>query len=241
MQEIIAVTAFADMDEKWFEQSLQLLPTDKQQKISRYMRKPDQLRALIGEITVRLNAMSRTGLSHEQLHFDTNTYGKPFLRDMPSFSYNVSHSGDWVVCAIDETEVGVDVENIQPIDLAIAERFFSKEEVNDLFALPEHERQAYFFDLWTLKESYIKAVGKGLSIPLNSFSFKRINNQFTFHSDTDPTPRYVKQYQLDPQYKLAVCARHERLADHPIKRDAAELCEEFIEKVTCVNCDTSSI
>ncbi|WP_273015371.1 4'-phosphopantetheinyl transferase family protein [Paenibacillus arenosi] len=232
MQEIIAVTSFSNMDDKWFEQSLQLLPADKQQKISRYMRKPDQLRALIGEVTVRLYAMSRTGRSHDQLHFGTNTYGKPFLQDAPTFAYNVSHSGDWVVCAIDETEVGIDVEHIQPIDLAIAERFFSKEEVFDLLALPENERQDYFFDLWTLKESYIKAVGKGLSIPLNSFSFKRADGQFTFHSDTDPIPWYVKQYQLDSQYKSAVCAGHNRLAVEPIKRDASELCEEFIRKVT---------
>jgi 4'-phosphopantetheinyl transferase len=69
-------------------------------------------------------------------------------------------------------EIGIDVENsIRKIDINIANRFFSKQESEVLGQTMENEKQNLFFDFWTLKESYIKARGRGLSIPLDKFSF----------------------------------------------------------------------
>ena len=66
--------------------------------------------------------------------------------------------------------IGVDIEKIQLIDLKVAQRFFSEKEYEDLIAKTSSERIAYFYDLWTLKESLTKTLGIGLTIPLNSFS-----------------------------------------------------------------------
>ncbi len=68
--------------------------------------------------------------------------------------------------------VGVDIEKIRPIDFAIAERFFTASEYRLLMDTAEQERLQLFYTLWTLKESYIKFVGKGLSIPLDSFAIE---------------------------------------------------------------------
>lgn len=65
-------------------------------------------------------------LPFDQIVFETEGNGKPVVRHIPSFHFNLSHSGDWVVCAIDDAPVGIDIEEIKPIDLAIAKRFFQQ-------------------------------------------------------------------------------------------------------------------
>jgi len=116
------------------------------------------------------------------LKFLTNTYGKPHLavadEEMVAPQFNVSHSHDVALFAIvRDGMVGIDVEKINPdfATMEIAERFFSRSEINKLCSLQGREQINGFFNCWTRKEAYIKAKGLGLSIPLNQF-------------DVEPTP-----------------------------------------------------
>ncbi len=107
--------------------------------------------------------------------FASNEWGKPSIIAPPTpLAFNLSHTDGMVVLAVAAGgELGIDVEQIdRTVGFDIADRFFSPLEVADLFALPDSARQQGFFDLWTLKEAYIKACGMGLSIPLDSFSFR---------------------------------------------------------------------
>jgi 4'-phosphopantetheinyl transferase len=111
----------------------------------------------------------------EDVRFHYSSYGKPLLdgeHRASSLRFNASHSGEIALYAfIQDYEIGVDVEYIKPefITEGIAERFFSTSEIQTLNVLAEAERPAQFFRLWTRKEAYIKAVGSGLSHPLNTF------------------------------------------------------------------------
>lgn len=113
-------------------------------------------------------------MSPEEILFDANEYGKPFLRSERSnrILFNLSHSGDLAVIAVClDNLVGVDCELIRPttdFDL-IAERSFTERERIMMNAKGEAEKAWRFYTCWTRKEAYIKAVGKGLSIPLTSF------------------------------------------------------------------------
>lgn len=120
------------------------------------------------------------------------------------FKFNISHSGAWVVCAIADTEVGIDVEEIKPIDFSVSQCFFSKREHQQLMMQREELRLAYFYNLWTMKESYIKCKGKGLSIPLNSFTVC-VERQCVIAS-TDYPSIPVLMIDLEDQYKLSVCS-----------------------------------
>jgi 4'-phosphopantetheinyl transferase len=108
------------------------------------------------------------------LIFEYGEHGKPELISpcgIPSF--NVSHSHDWAMVAVTATgQLGVDVERCDPRMTwpGLARRFFSAREVNDLFALPAEQQLAAFYQIWTGKEAFIKAIGRGLSFPLGSFS-----------------------------------------------------------------------
>ena len=96
--------------------------------------------------------------------------GKPLAKGK---YFNISHSHERVMCAIGDVPVGCDVQKIEDKSeraLKIAKRFFTKEEFEKLMSVEEkEERNAFFFLMWTLKESYIKCVGGGLGIPLDSF------------------------------------------------------------------------
>jgi 4'-phosphopantetheinyl transferase len=111
----------------------------------------------------------------ENIRFSYGAQGKPLLageyRD-ESLRFNASHSGEMALYAfVRNCEVGVDVEGIKG-DFAteeIAERFFSAPEIDVLSALPVPEKPAAFFRCWARKEAYIKAIGSGLSHPLDQF------------------------------------------------------------------------
>lgn len=92
--------------------------------------------------------------------------GKPYLRDWPGVQFNLSHSGAYGVCAISNAPVGVDIEMIRPLRQDVAKRFFTKVEQEYLSARPTED----FFRLWTRKESFTKAIGKGLTLPMDRFS-----------------------------------------------------------------------
>lgn len=110
-----------------------------------------------------------------QIRFQYGERGKPSLsREFASsdLKFNLSHSDDKVLLAVSiGREVGVDIERIRP-DFPcadIAERFFSEWEVVRFLSLPTHARTEAFFNCWTRKEAYVKAIGDGLSCPLDGF------------------------------------------------------------------------
>ncbi|GAK60373.1 4'-phosphopantetheinyl transferase [Candidatus Vecturithrix granuli] len=117
-----------------------------------------------------------SGMPPEKLRFEYNQYGKPALSGNLNASllqFNLSHSGELALYAfVRNCEVGIDIEytrrRIDQIE-QIARRYFSDTETTALSALPEHLRQQAFFNCWTRKEAYIKARGKGLSLPLHQF------------------------------------------------------------------------
>ena len=108
----------------------------------------------------------------EALRFAYGAYGKPGLASEHVLRFNLSHSHEVALLAVAlDAELGVDVEHIRA-DFAseeIARRFFSRAEVEVFNALPKEEQVAAFFRCWTRKEAYIKAIGKGLSQPLDGF------------------------------------------------------------------------
>ncbi|TYR81432.1 4'-phosphopantetheinyl transferase superfamily protein [Priestia megaterium] len=208
-----------------------LLPNvsiDRQNRMNKFVHIDDAYRTLVGELLVGFILCKRYGLKRKELEFSTNFYGKPFLCHYPFFHYNVSHSGEWVVCAVHDKTVGVDIEEVRPFDVQMAKGLFTEEEYRDLLNEKE-KRTSVFYDIWTLKESYIKAVGKGLSIPLNSFQVKKHGPYTIMLTDMEtekPITDFVcKQYRIHQQYRLSVCAHDTNL-------------DEFKEAPTLVSFDT---
>lgn len=106
-----------------------------------------------------------------------------------SLRFNLSHTEGLVVLAVAETEVGVDVEWLDRPGrtVELADRYFAPAETAVLRALPTDQQRDRFFDLWTLKESFIKARGLGLAIPLASFAFSGFGESSGLQLTLDPT------------------------------------------------------
>ena len=167
------------------------------------------LRARDGISLVKSIIHENLKIEEKNIIFEQDLYGKPYLVNDCDFHFNISHSGIWIVCAISKKPVGIDIELIEPkkahVVEKIADRFFSKEECADISSKEVGKRLYFFYEMWTLKESFIKAIGKGLAIPLDSFIVKiedsgprlenNLGDEYTF-----------KQYDLDKNYKVAVCS-----------------------------------
>ena len=180
---------------------------ERQAKARRFVKKADTLRSLTAELLLCRVALPRAGIEAAFPLFIYNQYGKPSLAHNPDIHFNLSHSGQLVVCAVDSLPVGIDVEEIQPIDIGIARNCCTQEELAWLEASKEEDRLRHFYDLWTIKESYVKAKGKGLSCPLNSLKIhKNEDGQMAIFSVSEKW--FFRQYQIDNCYGLSVCASH---------------------------------
>ncbi|MCC7367464.1 MAG: 4'-phosphopantetheinyl transferase superfamily protein [Chloroflexi bacterium] len=108
--------------------------------------------------------------------FAAGPFGRPFVAGpmaQTGLSFNLSHTDGMIVCLVAaEREIGVDVEDTarNSATVEIADRYFSSDEVHRLRRLPLAAQPSRFFDIWTLKEAYIKARGLGLHLPLDQFT-----------------------------------------------------------------------
>jgi 4'-phosphopantetheinyl transferase len=196
------------IDEDLFQKLLTLVAADKQERIKRFYRRADAQRALFGELLIRVLLMQSENLSNSDISFTATEFGKPALTNFPGIHFNISHSGSWVVCATDTTEVGIDVEQISEMDLSVSENVFCAVEHQAIITCNNPTDK--FFQYWALKESYIKLIGKGLSQPLNSFGIALHDNN-VIHLEINGShvkDVYFKQYHPDKNYHMAVCARH---------------------------------
>lgn len=181
-------------------------------KAGRYMAKADRHLSLVSRALVRYVIAEVTGQPPSTLRFSTNEYGKPFLAQSSDIHFNLSHSHGAAVCALCRgAAIGVDVEDAQrQTNLSIASRFFSLPEAHLVSKSSGTEKTKMFFDIWTLKEAYIKAVGKGLSIPLDSFSFNAIDPviQITFNDTGHIDPMWqFSQWRPEPGKIVAAAVR----------------------------------
>lgn len=192
------------MSQKTIENLLQFISEENRERFHKFHFIEDSLRTLYGEIIVRYVISKQHSLKNEKIRIVRDSYGKPFIENVPLY-FNISHSGEWVACAISTQEVGIDIEYIKDIDLNIAKSFFCKSEYESLISKNEEDRINYFYDLWTLKESYIKWLGTGLLTPLDSFSFNVSDTNILLSDKNRDVMPFFKQY-LIKDYKLSVCS-----------------------------------
>jgi len=150
-----------------FARALAAVPAARREKVLRLSGGARRLSLGAGLLLRR--ALAAEGLTAEDYSVDAR--GRPCFPSLPDFHFSLSHSGELAMCAVSAGPVGCDLERLRELDvLRLAGRVFHPEENAFLLSLPEAERQAAFFRLWTCKESYMKALGLGFALPMNAFS-----------------------------------------------------------------------
>ena len=162
-----------EASENNFERSRSWLSSDEIARAERFRFERHRRAFVLGRAALRALLGSYMGIVPSDVRFVYGLHGKPALADATSaLRFNASNSGDLAACAFTRgCEIGVDIEQYRGVrDLEhIAHRFFSPEEAREVLELAEAEKAPGFFNCWTRKEAYIKAMGGGLSIPLDSF------------------------------------------------------------------------
>nr|WP_179884222.1 4'-phosphopantetheinyl transferase superfamily protein [Bacillus toyonensis] len=195
--------------------------------MKRLLNSCDNNRILIGDLLIRFLICQKYKINNEEIKFIYHEYGKPFVENFSDFYFNVSHSGEWVACTTANFNVGIDIEKVSEIEaFKLAKEFFSAEEFYDISNMNSDEQINCFYDLWTLKESYIKTIGKGLYIPLNSFSIKKESRTVISYKNI-PKNFYFKQYNIDPNYKLSACATRNEFPQKIIIKDIYTICQNI--------------
>lgn len=162
---------------------LEILPKEKQELLKKRKNIASFERSLAGEVLCRYALSLYLNVSPKDIVFSYSEHGKPFIEGNPIF-FNISHSHNLVVCALSDCPVGIDTEMIKDYKEGLAKRVCSESEYN--FLLESQQDKTDFFKLWTLKESYVKAIGKGLTFPLSRVNFIHSNNNIiTLKEDAD--------------------------------------------------------
>lgn len=181
---------------------LTLLSPDEQKRAARFHHSTDRERFVICRAILRQALGSSLGINPKAVTIAYSAQEKPSVggnEATAGLTFNISHSGRIALLAFAHSrDVGVDVEQHRPdIDtLAIAKRFFSPAEQQELAALPEEQRREAFFRCWSRKEAYIKAVGKGLSLPLHNFDVSLSPNDQNALVATRPDPLERTRWSL---------------------------------------------
>jgi 4'-phosphopantetheinyl transferase len=119
---------------------------------------------------VRLILAAYLKQSCDKINIAKTVHGKPYLPDYPEIQFNISHSGNLLLVAISPIgSVGIDIEQLKPRlrDFSgLVAKCFAPSEITYWNALPESEKAAEFYQFWTRKEAFVKAVGRGLAIGL---------------------------------------------------------------------------
>lgn len=155
-------------DRTVFDRYFSLLPEQRKLKINKLRFEKDKNLSL-GAWVLLDKMFSEYGMDIKDYEIRENEYGKPYFKDC-TLNFNISHSGKYAVVAVSDNEVGVDIEILQKKQNNIADRFFHKSEIDFLNQFSGEEYDFEFTKMWTEKEAYIKAVGSGMSTPLDSFS-----------------------------------------------------------------------
>jgi 4'-phosphopantetheinyl transferase len=168
-----------------------LLSEEEKERHDKFLLEEARLRYLAAWALARTSLSKYAEIEPRDWEFERGEYGRPEIArpdgelarvgangglasGLPPLRFNLSHSTHVIACLVTlGVDVGVDVEDRRrDLDMVrLADRFFAPEEAADLRALGGQERRRRFFTYWTLKEAYMKACGRGLSIPLRQFSF----------------------------------------------------------------------
>ncbi|MCH5210770.1 MAG: 4'-phosphopantetheinyl transferase superfamily protein [Oscillospiraceae bacterium] len=180
-------------DKKWYK----YLSQKRIEKVERLKKESHKAQSIGAELLLRHALRGMTGESGI-VEWDTDENGKPYLKNHRDIYVNLSHSGDYAVCAVHSAPVGIDIELCRECDMKIAKRFFSPEEAQ--FIETASDTNNAFFEVWTRKESFTKVTGRGIAMHMNTFSV--LDNEIIYDGK-----RYIfKNCSPQPEgYKMSVC------------------------------------
>lgn len=203
-----------------------IIPKERQEKINKFRNQDKAKKHLLSSVFLQYGLSEVLDIPMEGITYTYGEYGKPGIMydgkgRRGQIDFNLSHSGSYAVLAVSDRPVGIDVERLKTDRIAVAERFFCEEEYQDILKAGGLERDSRFLEYWTMKEAYVKRMGKGLYSPLNSFLINRERKGF---SSVDQEDVYFATFFLEEQkYCVSVCSEYKDEIEKLSKRTVHEV------------------
>ncbi len=194
-------------DDDCFWRYYHMLSGERRRKADAYLFKKEK-RLSVGAGILLNQGLAAYGLCERETMTAFGKNGKPYLREYPNIHFNLAHSEDMAIAVFAGVETGCDIELVQTGDLELADRFFSPGEAAYIRAQHgKRQRDEAFYRLWTLKESFVKAVGDGLMLPFDAFEIRiRSDKEIKVYQNADRAKYSFREYRLG-EYRAAVCFR----------------------------------
>jgi 4'-phosphopantetheinyl transferase len=188
------------------EQYIDMLYPDRQEKVRKLVHAKSRYVSMEAGFLLQDTAAAELGIKPADIRIIRGENGKPTLEGHPDFYFNISHSGEYVVMAYGSVPVGVDVEQLRDKEKRVAKRCFTEEEFSYI-SQTDDKCGERFLEIWTMKESYLKLTGQGISVPLNSFRVNPVELSGYDKDGKDSWKKLPVQFEfvdLDG-YALCVC------------------------------------
>ncbi|NUF14456.1 4'-phosphopantetheinyl transferase family protein [Acinetobacter lactucae] len=200
---------------------------------------------LISRVLVKTVLADKLGISPHQVNIQLHPNGKPFVQGSKAVYFNITHSADVIILAVtEEGEIGVDIEQVDRefewmrVDSVLAPieiEWIKENELTDPFSVYQR-----FFQIWTLKEAYIKCTGEGMSRHLNKLNFHVLSDRIDFQDstrDVQKTEEYhFQSYIYDHNFIFSICLQ-QHLAQERFDLDCFQLVPCIsIHRITPVPC-----
>lgn len=190
-----------------FEQAYEEMLPGRKKAIDSFRQETDRLRSLAAGL-LRRRGLLDLGIQEEEEVFLCNVHGKEYLQGRPEVQFNLSHAGSYAAAVFGKKELGIDIERKDRGNLRLASRFFAKKEQGYLQEISgEKRKKEEAVRLWTRKESFVKAIGAGLSFGIQNVETSGGKQPEILVKGTFPA-YFFHEYEL-PGYWITVCAQEE--------------------------------
>ena len=179
-------TDIRSFSEEEYQKAFAMIDEQKRARLAKTRQRKDRWRTVIADSMARGMLSELMGCAPEDIVFAYEENGRPYVPNA-SYRFNISHSENVVAVAVHTADIGVDVEKIRDVPMAMARKYFCAAENLYLFG---HEPQdtdfaavaapdvlLRFFEIWTAKEAYLKSMGRGLihlrSVDTTTVTFER--------------------------------------------------------------------
>ncbi|MGN0342741.1 MAG: 4'-phosphopantetheinyl transferase family protein [Roseburia sp.] len=175
-------------------------------------------RLSVGAGALLLHALQQEKVENASVVVESN--GKPYLAGEENLYFNLSHSGNMVMCALSDQEVGCDVEQMDVFEHELAEYVMTEQELSRIYCRDgDTGQREMFFRLWTLKESYMKATGFGISLEPKNFGIEFREDGIQAVPSVDQRKFHFKEYVRNDGYCYSCCSLAEEFPDVMIEVD----------------------
>ena len=177
-----------------------------QHRITRYKKPIDYWRSLLGHLSTKIIIRDTYGIPISKQRHSVTNYGQPFIQSKQEIHYSISHSGSWVTSAVANIPIGIDIEAIGKHVNSIITNFLTKNELQYINTFQQPDIVSKATQLWTLKESYSKGLGTGLSEGFNTLELTPSNGSFKIAKNGTPVPAHFHSITSLPNHHFSLCS-----------------------------------